>query len=117
MESLIAVPRWVLFFGITNLILTLVNVIVLYVLARRVGARFVDELVRRGIGQIRAEGAPMLAPAAPPEIVDVPGPFYARRAPLPHVDEPPSLAALRCHCANPDRIASSAYCGNCGGDL
>lgn len=129
METLIAVPRWVLFFGITNLILTAVNVVLLVSIARRVGARFVDELVRRGIGEVRAQGAPV-AVVPPRELIDVPGPFIAPRAASAgeiaaktwgSIGGAPRAAVEPfepvCHCANPDRVHASDYCGNCGGDL
>lgn len=52
METLIAVPRWVLFFGLLCVILTVLNVVVLVIFARVLGAEFIRELARRGADRV-----------------------------------------------------------------
>lgn len=57
MSELVAVPRWVLFFGIANLVLTLANICALAWLVRRMGKAIIAEMARAQADAVRGETA------------------------------------------------------------
>lgn len=68
METLIATPTWVLFFGVTSLIMTLVNVGLTVLLTRTFGTQTIHELARRQADRMVAERVPCAVQMKEPDV-------------------------------------------------
>lgn len=76
MTDLIAVPTWVLFFGIANLVLTLANVVIASWLSMRTGQELRREMAARFAEQMCAQ--PVYCTCAEPQREAIDGYTCAR---------------------------------------